>query len=50
MKIGDLVATIGQYIFIGVIIEPEFEGEWYVHWFNDDAVTCEYESHLRVLA
>jgi hypothetical protein len=50
MKIGDLVTTIGHSIYVGVVIEKVFEGEWYVHWFDDDVMTCEYESHLRVLA
>ena len=44
------MATIGQYIFIGVIIEMVFEGEWYVYWFDDNEMTTEYESHLRLLA
>ncbi len=50
MKIGDLVTTLNQSIYIGVVIEKVFEGEWYVHWLNDDDMTCEYESHLRLLA
>ena len=50
MKIGDLVTTLNQSIYIGVVIEKVFHGEWYVHWLNDDDMTCEYESHLRVLA
>ena len=50
MKVGDLVTTFSQSIYIGVIIEMVFHGEWYVHWFNDDDMTSEYESHLRLLA
>ena len=50
MKIGDLVTTFSQSVYVGVIIEMVFEGEWYVHWFDDNEMTTEYESHLRLLA
>ena len=54
MKLGDLVTTIQNVHFIGVLLEEAHmtdEGlEWVVHWFDDNEWTWELEYDLKVLS